>query len=92
MESLTAREIEVSRLIASGLSNKQIGEQLKISEQTVKNHTYTIYRKLTVTNRVELTIRFHMNYKKSWAAAIAWPRRAKNGGRAGTGSARRHSV
>ena len=92
MESLTAREIEVSRLIARGLSNKQIGEQLKISEQTVKNHTHTIYRKLTVSNRVELTIHVYGNYEKNLTAASAWPRHAKNGGRAGTGSARRHSV
>jgi DNA-binding CsgD family transcriptional regulator len=88
MESLTARQIEVSRLIATGLSNKQIGKRLKISEQTVKNHTYAIYRKLTVNNRVELTIRFHCVYSRNWN--WHWRKRARNGGRAGTGSARRH--
>lgn len=86
MESLTAREIEVSRLIATGFSNKQIGERLKISEQTVKNHTHAIYRKLTVNNRVQLTIRFHRGYSKKWN--WPWRNRAKNGGRGGTDSAR----
>jgi DNA-binding NarL/FixJ family response regulator len=92
MESLTARELEVSRLIARGLSNKRIGKQLKISEQTVKNHTHTIYRKLTVSNRVELTIRLYGSGWETWTRVVALRPHSKNGGRAGTGSARRHSV
>lgn len=92
MESLTAREIEVSCLIANGFSNRQIGEQLKISEQTVKNHIHAVYRKLGVSNRVELTICLHQIGGKAWLAALPWRANTKNGGRAGTGSARRHSV
>lgn len=72
MESLTDREIEVSRLVASGLSNREIGEQLKISEQTVKNHTHAIYRKMTVSNRVELIIRFYEGSAKKSNRSARW--------------------
>jgi Response regulator containing a CheY-like receiver domain and an HTH DNA-binding domain len=92
MESLTDRELEVSRLVASGFSNREIGEQLKISEQTVKNHTRAIYRKMTVSNRVELTIRFYGGSAKKWNRSASWRAPAKSGERAGTGSARRRSV
>ena len=57
MSELTLREYEVARLVATGYSNKQIGDRLKISEQTVKNHLQSIFRKLALSNRVELTIR-----------------------------------
>lgn len=42
--------------MARGYSNRQIGERLNISEQTVKNHIQSIFRKLALNNRVELTI------------------------------------
>ncbi|HWC19074.1 MAG TPA: LuxR C-terminal-related transcriptional regulator [Terriglobales bacterium] len=56
MESLSVRENEIAHLVALGYPNKQIGERLNISEQTVKNHLQSIFRKLSVANRVELTI------------------------------------
>lgn len=56
MEALSLREKDVARLVALGLSNKQIANRLEISEQTVKNHLQSIFRKLAVGNRVELTL------------------------------------
>ena len=57
MPALSPREYQVARLVAGGRSNRQIAEQLAISEQTVKNHIQSIFRKLSLSNRVELTIR-----------------------------------
>jgi len=53
---LTARETEVMRAVASGLSNQQIAEKLIVSEGTIKIHVHNIYRKLGVNNRVDLTL------------------------------------
>ncbi|MEQ7847128.1 MadR family response regulator transcription factor [Nocardioides kribbensis] len=50
---LTPRECEVLRLLARGLSNRDIGEQLFISETTAKFHVGNILRKLDVTRRAE---------------------------------------
>ena len=54
---LTAREIEILRWVASGLSNPDIGSRLYISAGTVKAHTAAIYRKLDVANRAEAIAR-----------------------------------
>src|SRR5215207_14896 len=48
---LTDREVTLIRALARGLSNKQIGKELWITEQTVKFHLSNIYRKLDVSNR-----------------------------------------
>jgi DNA-binding NarL/FixJ family response regulator len=53
---LTARELEIVRMVATGLRNKQIGDALSISEGTVKIHLHSIYAKLGVSGRVELTL------------------------------------
>ena len=53
---VTARELEVIELVVNGLSNREIAEQLELSEQTVKNHTARIMDKLGVRNRVELVL------------------------------------
>lgn len=51
---LTRRETDVCRQTLNGLKNTEIAEDLNISEQTVKDHLSTIYRKLGVKNRFEL--------------------------------------
>lgn len=53
---LTAREIDLIKLVANGLSNKKIAEQCFISEGTVKVHLHNIYEKLDIKNRVELSL------------------------------------
>jgi two-component system NarL family response regulator len=50
---LTPRELEVLRLVARGLSNKDIAAELVISENTVRNHVRNILEKLEVRSRVE---------------------------------------
>ena len=52
---LTARESDVLRLVAMGLSDAQIAEKLVISERTVHAHLRSIYRKLEVTSRSAAT-------------------------------------
>jgi DNA-binding NarL/FixJ family response regulator len=52
-QQLTDREIEVLRLLAAGLSNNKIGEQLYISATTAKFHVSNIMRKLEVSRRAE---------------------------------------
>ena len=52
-QQLTERELEVLRLLATGLSNNQIGEQLYISATTAKFHVSNIMRKLEVSRRAE---------------------------------------
>jgi len=53
---LTPREMEIVRLVASGLHNKEVAEKLLISEGTVKIHLHHIYEKLHVDGRLELTL------------------------------------
>jgi len=50
---LTQRELEVLRLVARGFNNREIGEQLFISENTVKNHVRNILEKLQLHSRME---------------------------------------
>jgi HD-GYP domain-containing protein (c-di-GMP phosphodiesterase class II) len=53
---LTAREVEVLRLAARGLSSKEIAEQLVISQKTARNHVQNIYAKLGVSNRAQASL------------------------------------
>ena len=50
-ESLSARELQVLRLVAQGMANKQIGRALGITERTVKVHVGHVFRRLGVTDR-----------------------------------------
>ncbi|WP_179533132.1 response regulator [Nocardioides marinus] len=52
---LTDRETEVLRMVATGMSYKQIAERLVLSHRTVQNHVQNTLRKLQLHNRVELT-------------------------------------
>lgn len=51
---LSPREDEISRLVAEGMSNREVSRALKISESTVKNSLFHIFEKLGISNRVEL--------------------------------------
>ncbi len=53
---LTARELEIARLVGSGLRNKEIGERLHISEGTVKIHVHNVSDKPKVAGRMELAL------------------------------------
>ncbi|MNO61425.1 Transcriptional regulatory protein DegU [compost metagenome] len=60
---LTMREKEILGLVAEGLSNRDISNQLNISEHTAKNHLKNILQKLHLENRVQLT---KYAYEKGW--------------------------
>jgi DNA-binding NarL/FixJ family response regulator len=53
--ALTERETEILRMVAKGMSYKQIAERLVLSHRTVQNHVQNTLRKLQMHNRVELT-------------------------------------
>ncbi len=53
---LSARERQIISLVADGFENREIGEKLCISENTVKNHLARIYDKLKVSNRVQAAL------------------------------------
>lgn len=50
---LTEREEQILKLIANGLSNREISNSLAISESTVENHIHHIYTKLGISNRAQ---------------------------------------
>lgn len=56
LENLTSREIEVLQLLAVGMFNKEVAENLNISERTVKNHVSNIFKKLEVTDRTQAAV------------------------------------
>ena len=58
---LTPREVEVVRMVAKGLTNKEIASQLCIADGTVKIHLHNIYEKVKVNRRAEL-VRFADEY------------------------------
>jgi DNA-binding CsgD family transcriptional regulator len=57
--NISNRELEIIRLISRGSTNREIADILYVSLQTVKQHTYNIYRKLKVKNRVQLSNFIH---------------------------------
>ncbi len=56
LHTLTPREEEILKLLATGDSNREIGRRLFISEQTVKNHVASIFRKLQVNDRTKAAL------------------------------------
>lgn len=62
IEALSRREYEVLALLSIGLNNKAIGEELFISEKTVKNHITQVFKKLQVKDRVQAA---HFAYTNS---------------------------
>ena len=65
LHTLTARELEVAGLIASGYSNAEIADALFISAYTVNDHTKKIYRKLEVHSRLELAALLNRSTNKT---------------------------
>ena len=59
MDSLTAREEEILRLVATGKSNKEVGRALDLQEKTVKHYMTIILQKLQVRNRTEAALMAH---------------------------------
>jgi DNA-binding NarL/FixJ family response regulator len=53
LDGLTARELEVLREIANGLTNREIGQRLYISEKTVSVHVARIFSKMGVHSRMQ---------------------------------------
>jgi len=56
LNDLTNRELEVLKLIANGLFNKEIASSLGISERTVKNHVSNIFKKILVSDRTQAAV------------------------------------
>ena len=54
---LTAREEQILKLVAEGLSNKEIGRKLDLQEKTVKYYLSAVFQKLSVRNRVEAAMK-----------------------------------
>lgn len=64
---LSKREEDVVALLRNGLSNREIAQELKLSEHTIKNYLFRIFDKLGVSSRTELLL-YVMNFKSSDAA------------------------
>jgi DNA-binding NarL/FixJ family response regulator len=56
LESLTERELEVLKLLARGLSNTELAQQLFLSETTVKTHVSSVFRKLRLRDRAQAVV------------------------------------
>ena len=56
IDSLTKRKLEILKLIAQGLLNKEIAAMLNISERTVKNHISNIFKKIDVSDRTQAAV------------------------------------
>ncbi|MBD5542148.1 MAG: response regulator transcription factor [Lachnospiraceae bacterium] len=56
IKNLTKRELEVLVLVSEGMFNKEIADQLSISERTVKNHISSIFKKIDVSDRTQAAV------------------------------------
>lgn len=59
LKTLTPRELDIARLVAHGLSNKEIATELFLSEGTVRNNLVIIMEKMEVSNRLQLGINYY---------------------------------
>jgi len=55
-DGLTAREVEILKMLATGMANKQIAYKLGISEKTVRNHVSNMYEKLDIYDRAQAVL------------------------------------
>jgi DNA-binding NarL/FixJ family response regulator len=69
---LSFREVQIVELVAQAKTNKEIGYELCLTEGTVKEYLYHIFRKLNVTNRTELALR-SQRFDSLPAARTGWP-------------------
>ena len=58
IDKLSSREVEIISLIRQGFSNKEVAEKLFIATDTIKYHIKNIYRKLQISSRAELILRY----------------------------------
>jgi len=65
LDGLTARELEVLREIANGLTNREIGQRLYISEKTVSVHVARIFSKIGVHSRMQASAVLHRSIHAS---------------------------
>ena len=68
LPQLSERELEILRLVASGLSNKEIAAQLVLSPNTVKVHLRNIFGKIGVQSRTEATM---VAVRQGWVSVLA---------------------
>lgn len=59
---LSPRELQVAALMMRGLSNKAMAYELRISQKTIESHRARVYRKMSVTNLVDFTIKYIWQY------------------------------
>jgi DNA-binding NarL/FixJ family response regulator len=74
LEALTVRENEVLALIADGLTNRQIGQQLALAEKTVKNYVSSLLSKLGVQRRTQAAV-LHLESRSTSGPSALEPRR-----------------
>jgi DNA-binding NarL/FixJ family response regulator len=63
-DSLSKRQADVVRLVAQGLSNRDVAEQLGLSEHTIRNYLFEIFNRIGVSTRVEL-VRFFLDSEQA---------------------------
>jgi DNA-binding NarL/FixJ family response regulator len=63
---LTRREEQIASLVAEGLKNREVADQLKLSEHTVKSHLFNIFERLGISSRAELIL-YLFSHKNSVA-------------------------
>jgi DNA-binding NarL/FixJ family response regulator len=69
MAELTCRELEILKLVSRGMSNKEIGSTLVLTEKTVKHYLTSVLKKLRVRNRVEAALLGSSRYADAMAGA-----------------------
>ena len=78
---LTAQELQIARLAATGLSNREIGQQLYLSHRTVSTHLYRVFPKLGITSRTTLAAALAPAEREHSRTAVTYTRRASSSSR-----------